>query len=173
MSEILIEKVKLIKGESLDIEVRRKQADGTYTSSAESYKRKIHPDIQDKLNSLVPHLAVLTGYHTVKSIKDINKPNMEHFDTFKVNSYSIGGKEGSEGITISGHNLVPTGGAVILNSPFKRFEEGDETRYVFMDNLESILNELEEEVKSYMDGSKVGIDPQGELAFESSKEDSE
>lgn len=165
--EILIEKVKLIKGEKLDVVVKRKQADNTYISSAESYDRRVHPDLTGKLARLVPHLAVLTGYILVKQVKkDIHaESHADLFEDFKVSSYSIGGKEGSEGITITGHYLSPTGGAVILNTPFKRLETEDENQYVFMDDLQGILNELEEEVKAYMDGTKVGVDPQGTLDF--------
>ncbi len=165
-----IEKVKLLKGDKLTIGISRKLDDNTNVSSpGEDWDRKVHPDLLEKMKELEVHLALRCGYTTVKAVG--KHPEECDIENFHVSGYSIGGKEGAEGVVITGHHLPPLGGAVILNSPFIRFEIEDEAKaYPFIDQLRNALDELEAEVKAYMDGSKVGADPQGVLEFAKEEE---
>ena len=63
-------------------------------------------------------------------------------------------------MVISGHKLLPDNKAVILNTPFRRFTESEQSRYVFMDDLQERLDRLDTEVRAYVDGSKRGADAQ-------------
>ncbi len=160
-----IEKVKLIKGDKLQIGISRKLDDNTNVSSpGEDWDRKVHPDLLEKMKELEVHLALRCGYITVKKVD--KHPEECEVEDFHVSGYSIGGKEGAEGVVITGHHLPPLGGAVILNSPFIRFETEEDKAYPFIDQLKIALDGLEAEVKAYMDGSKIGTDPQGVLEFE-------
>lgn len=160
---ITIERAKLVKQETLEVTFSKVEKDKSSTAVTEKHKSKAHPDLVNAYNALAIHLGLLTGYISPKSVKDITKPDeVELVDQFKVTSFSLGGDEGAEGFVLTGHRLLPNGKAVILNSPFTRFEEKEETRYQFMEDLDDKLGVVQTEVAKYL-GGKVAPDPQQDL----------
>ena len=134
---------------------------------------KCHEDFERKLEVLSSHFALLTGYLRSGSIKAIE--DYEDKDgtvqSFKVGGFHIGGKDEDQGIVIVGHRVLPNGKAQILNSPFYHFNEGDETRYKFMDDLQLALEDCKDEAVKYISGEKVYKDPQ--LSLELKAEESQ
>lgn len=122
-------------------------------------KTPVHDDLKTSFQNLAIHLAILTGYVSVKQIKNIETPKPELFEGFHVNGISV--KSGDDpGVVISGHRILDNGKAVILNTPFTRFEEGEESAYKFTDDLQAKINRAVGETSAYEDGSKLGDDPQ-------------
>lgn len=119
----------------------------------------VHADLVQAFQNLAIHLAILTGYVSVKQVKNVETPKPELVDGYWINSLSV--KSGDDpGVVISGHKVLETGKAVILNTPFQRFEEGEESAYKFTDDLVDKIERAEKEVNAYVDGTKKGDDPQ-------------
>lgn len=163
--EINIEKFKLIKGEFPEITFSRIEKDATPTSVKESHKTPVHPDLLNSLKSLCIHLGLICDFLDTKDIKKIEKYDESLIDKFRVTGISIGGSDGEEGVVLTGQKINKKGMAVILNSPFTRFEESPDTAYKFVDDLREKVDVVIEEVKAYMNGSKVGEEKQGKLDF--------
>lgn len=169
--KITIEKAKLIKGETLSVSYMKISDDGKKsTVKDEEFEGLVHNDLVESFNGLAIHLAVLTYYVKAKSVKDIENPAPELTEGFVVRAISYGGDDDDQGITISGHNKGE-GKPVILNSPFRRFEENDATAYKFMNNLVERLDKICDDVRAHMDGTKRGVDPQLGLDFPEQKEE--
>lgn len=158
--KLTIDKAKLVKGETLDYQYLKTDDTGAKSKGSESLKAPVHADLKQAFENLGIHLAIMCGYVPSSKVKDIETPKPELSEGFHVTSYSIGGDEDDQGVVISGHKLLPDGKAVILNTPFRRFTESEQSRYVFMDDLQERLDRLDTEVRSYVDGSKRGADAQ-------------
>jgi hypothetical protein len=153
-------KVKLVKKETVEVSYSKTEEDGSITEVSESHKTVVHPDLKNAMQKLAPHLACLTEYVTVTKIK-----NKEEVENFFVTGYSIGGDEDDLGIVITGQRTLKNGKTITLNTPFTRFDEADESKYYFIDQVNQLVGEIEEEVSAYLDGKKAP-DPQQELPFE-------
>lgn len=162
---VTIEKVKLGKKDSLVILLSTIEADGSTTKDSKTSGRPCHPDLKAALSSLSIHWAILNDYLSVRAVKDINDYDRELVETVHVSGISIGGNDGEEGLMILGHKFSRRKKAIIINTPFERFEEVSETRYKYMDDLESKIGILFKEVEQYLDGSKVGENPQQQMEF--------
>lgn len=168
---LMISRVKLVKKEFLSISYNRiDTADGSTVVVNEDHKSPVHPDLKAKLLALRVHLALLCDYISTKQLKDITAYNQELVDNFTVTSISIGGKDDNKGIVLTGYKKTNNNKVVILNTPFARLEEVEETRYRYMDDLSGRIDELLKEVELYV-GGKRGESPQQELNFGGASED--
>lgn len=163
-------KVKLGKKDTLIIDFERKEADGTTTEGQETRQSPIHKDLKIAFEKLCIHFALMVGFVDFKSVKDIENPKVELFEDFKVTQYSIGGTD-EHGVTLTGYKTLGNGKAFNYNTPFYLFDQAEESRYKFMDSLQKAIHVIESEVYQYLDGSKVGENPQGQLNFEEKNED--
>jgi hypothetical protein len=157
---ITIEKAKLIKsGEKVEISYTKTADNGTRSVvGGEVFTDIPHPDLKKSFDALVIHFALMTGQIPVKSVKDIANVKEELIEGFRVASFSIGGER--EGVTITGTRLLWNGKAFNSNTPYYLFEESEQNRYTFMDELIEALARVDEELKKYMDGTKRGTDGQ-------------
>lgn len=168
MSEIKINAVKLVtqkvrkeqKTTAL-VSYRKTLADGSHRDCEESGDAEVHPDFKKAMSALTVHLAVISEFVDLDHVDNVTPAMIQDFS---VTSYSIGGKEDNEGIVITGHKILSTGKALGLNTPFTRFEEED--GYVFMEHVINQLGIIEDEAKAYLDGSKVGVNKQLNMAFD-------
>lgn len=147
--EIKIKKVKLVDGgEKMKLGFHE---DATIDSDNDkTCNDPVHEDLSNAMNKLAVHLAILTDYIEAK-----NSHKHETIDKFTVTGYSIGGAEGEEGFTITGHRSTKRGGTVILNTPFTRFEEAEEARYILIGDVQDKIASIETEVIAYLkDGKK-------------------
>lgn len=158
--QFAIEKAKLVKGETLDYNYTKTDDKGAKSKVTESLKAPVHGDLKQAYANLDIHLAIMCGYLTPARIKEIAMPAPELSEGFHVTSFSLGGDEDDPGVVISGHYLKPDGKPVILNSPFYRFEGSEQSRYIFMDDLQERIERLDTEIRAYVGGSKRGEDPQ-------------
>lgn len=162
---MIIEKAKIVKGETVEIHYVEVNDKGDRLKASKSLKAPMHDDLKQAFKNLAIHLAIMTGYVSSKQVKDIETPKEELTEKFFVTSYSIGGTDEDQGVVISGHHKLPNGKAVILNIPFERFNVKEESRYVFMDDLQERLDRVEVELKAFFDGSKRGQEQQQKLDF--------
>lgn len=146
---IKILRVKLIKGgEKLELGIKESgtiQADDT-----KECKNAVHPDLSTAVQSLAVHLAILCDFIDPKQSKDTDE-----IEKFTVTGYSIGGKEGEEGVTITGMRKTKTGQKYSINSPFTRFDASEESRYILMNDLQSKMDTIEDEVMKYLFEGKM------------------
>lgn len=166
---IEILKVRLLeakKGNGLLLHIDR----GEEGSALETHKPVIHRDLKTALDGLRAHLALMVGFLQPIEIPTIAHPDQSKIENFFVKGYSIGGDEdqGTRGVIISGHKILSNGMAHNFNTPFYRFEQAPESRYVYMDDLLARISVIEQEIGLYLSGEKRGVDPQLEM-FEEEK----
>lgn len=165
--KIKIEKAKIVKGATLAVDgVEINDANEESNVSRDWPKVAIHPDLKQSFDNLVIHLAVLSGCIPAKSVKDISLPPENLIEGFNVTSFSTG--KDNEGIVISGSRKLANGKSFNFNTPYYLFEEKEESRYVFMDDLIEKLNRCRSEISSFIDGKKRGSEAQLSL-FEGKK----
>jgi hypothetical protein len=164
-SALTIEKVKMVKNDYLKVDFSKIEPDATTSSdSYENKMRPVHPDCRAAFKNLSVHLGLLCDYLSTRQIKEIDKYDQELVEAFHVTGISIGGGDGEEGIVLTGHKITKSGKAVILNSPFTRFEEDEKTVYRHVDNLRTRVDAVIQEAKLYLEG-KRGEEAQQKLEF--------
>lgn len=170
-----IKKVKLTKVKTLELTFEEtttiiKDEDGVekITSMSADYtrigKNIVHQDMIDALNLLRSHLAILCDQ---VEAQDKNYYQLEEdeeaLNKYRVNSYSIGGSDIHEGVTLSGIRYSRSGAPLNLNSPFTKWEGGDnEDTYENSFELRGMINHCNEEALLYIDG-KMAPDAQLDL----------
>lgn len=138
MPEFKFLKVKLLNGGQDGVELINKRDGDLPKKSTEECDWPAHIDFVTTVQKLAVHLAVLTG-----SIPEKKSHENKEVLKFTVTGYSIGGKEGAEGFTITGYRITPFG-TVILNSPFRRFDQDPETAYSLIDEVKGVIHGIEE-----------------------------
>lgn len=162
-------KIKLDKKGFLAVDISTIEADHSTTKDSKSLSRPVHPDLRKALAAFAIHYGILNDYISTRSVKDPKKFPPELVKSYHISGISIGGADGEEGIMITGHKNTRRKKALILNTPFERFEEVAETRYIYMDDLLEKVDYLTKEVALYLSGEKVGEDNQLELGFNESE----
>lgn len=175
MSTIKIQKAKLNntkKGTSLILWVVERDDNGDdIESPAQKHSAIIQPEIKAGFDRLGLHLAIMAGYVKAGDVEDIAMPDQKLSDGFRVTQFSIGGDEGegTDGVTLSGTKILAGGKAHNFNTPFYRFNEGEASRYPFMDDVVAVLTGLDAEIIAYKKGEKRGQPIQQELPLEEAK----
>lgn len=162
--QISIQKVKIFDDHHLIITYTKLAPDGTHSEHpGESYpERFMHADLRSKFKALAIHMALTQGYIPKADIKSITRYNQDLVKTFTVTGVSI---KAGEGVIITGHKKTDFKAAANFNTPFTRLGDADTAAYSFVEDLQEKLDELVEEVIQYLEGTKVGEDPQGKLDF--------
>jgi len=168
MSKITIKSAKLVKGKTLEC-TYSKTEDSDTIEITENHTAEIHKDLKATFDAIAIHFALLSDQIPVDQVKYINKYDKKLVEKFEVRGFSIGGKEGEEGVVIMGHKILRNGKALGLNTPFERIDITTELRYTFMDDLQTCLNDAEREIILYINGDKFAPDNQTELEFPESK----
>lgn len=169
MNNINIQKAKLksVKGGyGLDMEFKQTDAHKSIPDLNYSNKDLVHPSLDAAFQALAIHYAILTGYRSTDLVPDISNVDPSLIEGFHVNGFSYGHDDKNPGVTITGTFAVPgTGGSCTSNTPFKHFNVKEETRYVFMDDLQAKLEECDARVMAYYNGKERGTPTQGDLDF--------
>lgn len=163
--QTIIEKAKIVKGTTVEIHFTEVNDKGDRSKNSKSLGAPMHDDLTTAFANLGIHLAILTGYVKSNQVKNIETPKEELTEGFHVTSFSIGGTDEDQGVVISGHRKLASGKAVILNTPFERFEVKEESRYVYMDDLVDRLDRVKKELADYFSGAKRGAEKQQKLDF--------
>lgn len=105
----------------------------------------VHPDFYDAVQKLRPHLAMRTSL-----IKQSQIGDEKEMENYEITGYSIGGKEGQEGIIITGMRKNDDGQWYTLNSPFTRISSEEGKGYILLGQLMSDIEGIEGEVAEYL-----------------------
>jgi hypothetical protein len=158
MSTIKLKKVKLISGKHssrVEVSYEENSESGLHGEVLKSPDWEPHQDLKDALNNLAPHYALINEFIPIEKKKKIPGYDLALYANCVVSGYSLGGDEGKEGYTITGHRLLSTGKAQIVNTPFELLEPSEGKGYLYMDDLIEKVEKLEDEVLQYLNGSKI------------------
>lgn len=168
-----IRKVKITKGRTLEIEVIEHLPDKTDREMIIKCDQLVHDDMYKAFDKLKIHLVKLCDLHEGVNIHPEDFNPEEQLTKFKVTSFSIGGSEDQEGITITGQKELSTGKILNLNAPFTKYhDELDE--YLFASELAADVANCVYEAEQYLWHEKYAV-KQLEIPFQEteSPEDSE
>jgi hypothetical protein len=162
---IMIEKVKVEDQNFLTVSYSKIESDGsTSNHSGVTFEgRWMHPDTRALFLDLRIHLALICEFISVQQLKNIETYNEKLVDAFTVLSVNI--KDG-EGVTLTGYKKLKRG-PWNFNSLFTRFNDDQDNSYRYAAELEDLVLRLQQETIKYLDGTKVGKNPQGSLEFPS------
>lgn len=147
--------------------------EGEYTETLPGHSKKdskfsctvpVHQDLKDAFEKLHVHLAILCD-----EVKAPKKKEFEvaTFPEFFVRSFSIGGNDENEGVTVSGAKEGAYG-LVNLNTPFCKWESED---YPFAQELTEQIESCIYEVEQYLFHEKRAPEKQLELGFDADDEE--
>lgn len=158
---ITITKAKLIKGINIYVDYSEQLNDGVNNHS-QACTADAHNDLRQAFKQLSPHLASLCEQYEAdgKLTKNI-----------ECRGFSIKGADENEGVVLTGYRTISNGHAVILNSPFTKFENTD--AYPAMKSLLKDLAMCKVEVMAYLFENKKQPDPQMSLFPDEAKGNTE
>lgn len=165
-----IKKAKLNSVGYLEIEFEQKitsEDNEIFTiESAQKCTWSPHNDLLVCLDRLKPHLAVLC--EQVETMLEIDS-YAEMLTTphpilakLKVTGFTIGGSDEHEGVTLIGRRVLAGNRVLNLVSPFCKWED-EHNGYSNAYELAVIIQDLQEEVRMYLDGKKA---PAAQLSLE-------
>lgn len=161
-----ITKVKLIKGgdSGLEISTVKTELNKSTTKANEEHSAPVHVDLKGAMKAIAIHFGILSDYIKVKDVKNIERYDTKLIEDFVVTGFSVKGDEEDRGVVITGMKKKANGKFIIINTPFTRFIEAEGSEYVYIEQLQDRINEVEREVKAYL-GGKVAPDPQQSFDF--------
>lgn len=158
MEKVKIKKVKIKDELFLDVEFTEELPGHSKKDTKLSCTVPIHEDLKTAIDNLHPHLAILCDEVQVKKSQAIQEVS---FPEFSVRGFSIGGNDENEGVSINGSKEGKYG-VVNLNSPFKKWEDGE---YPFISNLGELVQTAIYEVGQYLFEGKRAPERQLEMEF--------
>jgi len=167
MDNVKIRKAKIKDDLFLDVEYIEDLPGHSKKDTKLSCTVPIHDDLKAAFQKLHKHLSVLSDYLTVPAkVKDISQWVDEAIAAFTVKSFSIGGNDDNEGITLTGFKEGDYGN-INLNSPFQKWEASE---YKFIGDLQAEIEECIYEVEQYLFHGKRAPEKQLELFDEGAEE---
>lgn len=160
---MVLTEVRVVDRSFLSVSYSKIEADGSTSNHAGVVfdGRFAHPDTLNLFQYLRIHFALACEFISVKQLKSINDYNQSLVEKFTVLKVKI---KKEEGVSLTGYKLLGKG-PWNFTAPFIRFTDDEQSAYRYIDDLTEKVELLEEEVIKYIDGSKVGKDPQGTLEF--------
>lgn len=160
-----ITKAKIKNNLYLYYEYEEMIEDGTFKELKVDSDAPIHGDLTKTFRDLTPFFAHLCEEISDNKMKKFIKGELADDDDvylkFKVNSFSIGGSDDNEGVTLSGQKFTEMGKSINFNSPFLKWDEDYEYSHEFHKTIETARIEVEE----YNSGKRAP-DPQTSMMFE-------
>lgn len=162
---MVVTEVRVVDRSFLSVSYSKIEADGSTSNHAGVVfeGRFAHPDTLAIFQDLRVHFALACEFISVKQLKSIDDYNQSLVEKFTVLKVKI---KKEEGVSLTGYKLLNKG-PWNFTAPFIRFSDDEQSAYRYIDELTEKVEQLEEEVIKYIEGSKVGKDPQGTLEFPS------
>lgn len=158
--QITILKAKLVKpkgkdkdGWHMEIHFEEQTAKAPFRDKRESPINP-HPDLIAAFNRLAPHIAALTEQYDAEG--QLDSLNIE------ARGYTLDGEEEKEGITITGQRKISSNRQITLNTPFLKWETGENT-YENITKLNADIDACNKEVLAYLVDGKYGTVQPGEI----------
>ncbi len=166
MSEnnVKIKKAKLKDDLFLEVEFTEQLPGHSKKDTKMTCTVPVHEDLKDSFQNLHKHLAVLCDEVKAKG-KSLEKFENDDLNAFHVRSFTIGGSDENEGVTISGYKEGKYGD-VNLNTPFTKWESED---YPFVNELSMMVEAAIYEVDQYLFHEKRA--PEKQLAMDFGEDD--
>lgn len=167
----MVQKFKIVS-KTVELTIIETDKDGSRDAAAITKRALVHPDLQRSLDKLRVHWGLMMDYINPKQVKDINNPDEKLLEAITIYGYAYsGGDDDNATISILGRRTVMGGHCPSVASKNWMIEGNPETRYIFMDELVGIMEEVQERVDAYIDGTERGKDTDtGEPATKPKKE---
>lgn len=153
VSGVRIKKVKLDKHRTLEVTYNEVKTDGSFDVIARTCQQIVHEDLFNAFKNLIPHMIILCDLRDVMTEGRSNKLlspesyQLDNFENFTIGSFSIGGVDDHEGVTISGSKFKDEK-FINFNTPFTKWTDD----YAFVNELAATVENIIEEVKLYLNG---------------------
>lgn len=150
-----------IVGKKVQYSIVEEDKDGSKDIGELTKHALVHPNLQRAMDRLRVHWGLVVGFIKPKEVKNIAAPDGQLVDKIKVYGFSwFGGDEGNDGLQIMATLTTPGGYSVSFPTPSQALKRNavPETRYSYMDEVLAIMEEVEERVDAYLDGSERGKD---------------
>lgn len=164
MSNVKIQKGKILKGPEISVEYTEIKVDGHNANCTFSRKVEPHPDLAAAFKGLAIHAAFLGEFIPTKDVANLDSVDVKLIEPFTVTGFSNTGGEDNPGVMLYAQRRLSSGKRLGFNTPNIRFAEQGDSAYPFMDDLEAAIKKCEEEMQQFLNG-KVAPDPQGQLAL--------
>lgn len=162
MGEITIKSAVLTGGYGLRITHTMKEKDGSITETTQDRSSPVHDDLRNAFNRFNVHIALIAEQIPKDSITDIEKPEHEMLEDFKVSAFEIVGDD--EGVKLKGSRKLSTGKTMPLAPPSVKWEERESKSYLYSDTLAESVEMAKHEINAYLDG-KHAPEAQQQLPF--------
>lgn len=159
------QKIQLTKKNTLNVVYKNDDGDIVTVNGA----NLVHKDFKKAMQSLIPHLAVITEQREAvdRNLKQLqadsitDENNNSVFKRLEVDGITFATDETD--VTIHGSRILLNGGIVKLETP--TIETANDDGYLYRDELSLDLDAVKYEAKAYLEEKKWGI-KQAEIAFE-------
>ncbi len=172
--KIEIQKAKVNKHSTLEVEYLRHNDDETTSEVSEKHDNIVHPDLQAAFAKLLPHMVLIVDLResdiigTGKNKCGIDAVPVEHLNKFTVTQFSIGGGSEGEGVTITGNKKLNSSQVFNINTPFQKYDD-ELSDYKYGSELAEVVQGCIYEVEQYLAG-KCAV-KQTELEFNTKEEE--
>lgn len=150
---VKIKKAKLKEGLYLDVTYTEQFPDGKVTTN-KACTAEAHIDLRNAFKAMAPHLAKLCQQYDTKG-------NL--VDTIECRGISVKEEEeDTDGFVLSGHRLLSNGKALIMNTPFQKYNVGQDT----YEDIAACIQDIEncvQEIELYVFDNKHAPEAQGKL----------
>jgi hypothetical protein len=166
-----VRKVKVTRGRTLEVELIEKLEDKSDREVSMKCSQLVHNDLYRAMDKLKVHFVKLCDLFEGKDLTPETFDSEEQLTKFKVTSFSIGGEEESEGVTITGQKELAGGKILNLNTPFTKYSD-EMDQYIFASELAADIANCVYEAEQYLFEQKYAI-KQLEIDFPDSSLDHE
>lgn len=160
MQNVKIKEVKLVSGRGLNVSYTERAGDGSTEDVSRKCSSPVHDDLLDAFKSLAPHLGIIAEYIKPGKKFDIENPEDDLIDNFRVSSITI--EDETTGVSMSGSFKLSTGKTLSISLPTIKFSE--KKPYAYAANLAEIVEIIKTETEAYLNG-KHAPDNQTKLEF--------
>ncbi len=128
--------------------------EGKIGDTSKNYKHVPHQHFQDAMQKLKSHLLLISEFLVAEKFKKL--PVLDEDDplgkNFRVCGVHISGEGEKEGVIITGYHTLSTGLGYVFNTPLTKIENEGETKYKFIQDLVSDVEDVRKEAGEYLTG---------------------
>lgn len=168
MSKIHITKAKVLN-EKVEVEYYQVEKDLSKTETSQVHNSPPHDDLTTVFDGLAVHAALANEFIPSEEIGDIEAPDHEGLQKFKVKGFSIIGDEEDQSVIISAMKELSNGKMFGFNTVKIRLADTSDKAYQFAEQLGKVVKDCMNEVREYLNG-KHGPKKQTEIDFPAGEE---
>lgn len=168
MSKIHITKAKVLN-EKVEVEYYQVEKDLSKTETSQVHNSPPHDDLTTVFDGLAVHAALANEFIPSEEIGDIEVPDHEGLQKFKVKGFSIIGEEPDQSVIISAMKELSNGKMFGFNTVKIRLADTSDGAYQFAEQLQKVVKDCMNEVREYLNG-KHGPKKQTEIDFPAGEE---